>query len=357
MPSPLPYLNLYHKEWLASSTVRMMPFAAQGIYLNLVFTQWEDEKLVSSPSDIKRLLRATDEEWAAFEPFLDACFPICEDGFRRNERVNNDRILALQKVEARRESGGMGGRPSKASNNQQGSKPKPKANQSDNQSETEPKANGKQTETKRLSKSKANGNQTESETKPIPEPDTEPYITPSNPPVGEVGVVENSGESWRKPTWAEFWAEFKKRYPKRGPGDSNNFPNAEQKVKAAWSRAKSPEALDEILQALDSLSAWASWKEANSPDWSRTYVPMAATWVNQRAKAGTWLDDERIAPTTRHSRPGTGGPRAIPKPVLGTDYELRYDAETEMSRRFVPGTDEPFVEAEWLKAQIGREAA
>lgn len=170
-------------------------------------------------------------------------------------------------------------------------------------------------------------------------------------------MEENSGESWKKPTWSEFWTEFKNRYPKRGPGDSNNFPNAETKVKAAWSKAKCPDALDEILQALDSLSAWASWKEANSPEWTRTYVPMASTWVNQRVRAGSWFDDERVAPTGTGSRSVTGGPRSIPRPISGVDFEFRYDPEADMSRRFLPGTDQPFVESEWLKAQIGREAA
>jgi uncharacterized protein YdaU (DUF1376 family) len=357
MPSPYHYMPFHHKDWLSSSTVRMMSLTAQGIYMNLILTQWEDEHLPAEQGDLKLLVKATDDEWKSFERFVDQCFPVCEDGFRRNNRVAEERLEIEARVEKNRQNGSRGGRPPKTERKPIGlneeTEEKPNANQTVSEIETQTKPNENPLVSDGLTQSKPNENPDET----ISKSKSKSKKNPHNPPAGEVGVEEISGESWKKPTWSEFWTEFKNRYPKRGPGDSNNFPNAETKVKAAWSKAKCPEALDEILQALDSLSAWASWKEANSPEWTRTYVPMASTWVNQRAKAGSWFDDERVAPTGTGSRSATGGPRSIPKPVSGVDFEFRYDPEADMSRRFLPGTDQPFVESEWLKAQIGREAA
>ncbi len=105
MPSPLPYRNHYHGDWITSGTVRQMSFAAEGIYHALLDLQWEEEALPADSATLKRLLmKVSSKEWKEFEPYLEKCFPICEDGMRRNARCDTDRKHALAKVQTNREN-------------------------------------------------------------------------------------------------------------------------------------------------------------------------------------------------------------------------------------------------------------
>lgn len=105
MPSPLSYRPHYHRDWVSSTTVRCMSYAAIGIYLTLLDAQWEDGSIPENP---QRMLRCTDEEWAEFSPYLDKCFPICPEG-RKNARCHEQRVEATAKVEKNRTNSLKGG--------------------------------------------------------------------------------------------------------------------------------------------------------------------------------------------------------------------------------------------------------
>ncbi len=159
MPSPLPYRNHYHRDWISSSTIRQMGFAAKGIYTELLDVQWEDGFIPEDPASIMRILHCSEAEWAEFAPFLDKCFPLADDG-RQNARCAEERDAAIQKVSKNRESGKLGGKRLK-------SQTECKADGSDIESEDKP--NPKRTD----SADEANAKRTLSERQAIPDTDTE----------------------------------------------------------------------------------------------------------------------------------------------------------------------------------------
>jgi uncharacterized protein YdaU (DUF1376 family) len=108
MPSDLPYMEFYPRDYLSSSTVRDMPLVARAIYVELLMHQWEDECLPNNPARLMQRVNATKEEWALFEEFFDEKFPVCEDGMRRNRRVDADRKETARKIEANKVAGAMG---------------------------------------------------------------------------------------------------------------------------------------------------------------------------------------------------------------------------------------------------------
>lgn len=102
----LQYRNHYVRDWETSETVRIMSYAARGIYQALLDAQWEKGSIPADPETCARLLRCEPEEWAQFAPFFDECFPVMACGSRRaNERLAGDRDDALQLVEKNRAAG------------------------------------------------------------------------------------------------------------------------------------------------------------------------------------------------------------------------------------------------------------
>jgi len=117
MASPLPYLQFYCKEWLASSTTRRMPLAARGAYIDLLCYQWEEESIPDDQGEIALMLGVSAKEIAAIWKHIERAFPLCEDGVRRNQRVSRDRDLAHAFCERQKANGSRGGRPPKTQNN------------------------------------------------------------------------------------------------------------------------------------------------------------------------------------------------------------------------------------------------
>ena len=113
MPSPLHYWPVCHREWMASSTIQAMGNASKGMYFHLCMIQWEDEKLPKDDAKLKRLVQGTARDWREFKEFLDHCFPICDDGFRRNGRVAKDRETCVNRLILKQDNGRKGGRPPK----------------------------------------------------------------------------------------------------------------------------------------------------------------------------------------------------------------------------------------------------
>lgn len=152
--SPLHYRQHFIKDWLSSTTVQRMSLVAKAIYIALLDAQWMQGFLDDDIDELRRIAGASESEWAQFSKFLDHCFPISEDGYRRNERMSDDRERAVSKIETNRKNGGLGGRPKKTE-----SKPNGLANgnRTDNRS---PNQQQKPIETQTIT-------QTITETKPI----------------------------------------------------------------------------------------------------------------------------------------------------------------------------------------------
>lgn len=109
MADILPYRKHFHRDWRNSATVQMMPWAARAIYLELLDWQWESERLPNAQANAIRLLRISLEEWEIFAPFFDQCFPVCDDGNRRNARLDDERRQVVERIAKARESGSKGG--------------------------------------------------------------------------------------------------------------------------------------------------------------------------------------------------------------------------------------------------------
>jgi uncharacterized protein YdaU (DUF1376 family) len=156
--SSLPYYTFYPGEFMLSSTVQCMCLVAEGIYRRLLDFQWLEGALDDDVLVLKRLARASDEQWECFAPFLDRCFPLCDDGKRRNPRMAQTKEEADRKTYVNAANGAKGGRPrSVANRTETENEPEP------NRSVTENEPNENRTETEL----KPTANRPETERKPI----------------------------------------------------------------------------------------------------------------------------------------------------------------------------------------------
>lgn len=140
MSEVLSYRKHHQRDWMTSTTVLQMTFAARGIYMALLDLQWENRGVPESEDAVGKILRATPEEWADFAPFFDECFPICDDGKRRNPRLEAERMDADALVQRNRENGTKGGRPktqTKPTANPPLTQSKPKTNPKQSHTETD----------------------------------------------------------------------------------------------------------------------------------------------------------------------------------------------------------------------------
>jgi uncharacterized protein YdaU (DUF1376 family) len=262
MASPLPYLQFYCKEWLASSTTRRMPLAARGAYIDLCCFQWEEECIPDCPEEIARMLGATLKEVRLLWPHIERVFIVGEDGNRRNARVARDRASAMQKVSVRSECGAKGGRPPKAKPEQMEIRRKPKGFELDKQTETKPKGIP------------------EPEPEPEPEVNTHTLFTGATVNDRQVVVeilIEALPESHRTP---EVIAAVRGYGAMRGENASRDpvgWPNwgitQAQTLAVTWGR----KAIPELITALERATAGA-YKHVRFDDApaSRTGIPRAS---------------------------------------------------------------------------------
>lgn len=104
MPSVVPpAFQFYARDWIASST-RAMSLAARGAYTDLLAFSWLQDGLPVDPDTLRRLVGATEEEWARIWPDIEHEWPVV-DGRRRNERQESERT-ALADYKAQCERGG-----------------------------------------------------------------------------------------------------------------------------------------------------------------------------------------------------------------------------------------------------------
>ncbi|TXH58833.1 MAG: DUF1376 domain-containing protein [Desulfurellales bacterium] len=95
------FMKFYFVRWLMSETVQAMSFAARGVYWELLVRQYASNTgdLPEDPAILRRMVGADLKEWRAFEPYLNALFPI-ESHRRRNYFMSE----VIAKNQARLES-------------------------------------------------------------------------------------------------------------------------------------------------------------------------------------------------------------------------------------------------------------
>ena len=114
MPSPVPYFNFYPSDYLSSPTVACMSVTCEGMYMRLLFFQWQDGSIPDDERKLRGLTKTIGAQndcfWQEFAEHLDEVFPLCEDGQRRNRRMDADRVAAFDLVRRNSENGKKGGR-------------------------------------------------------------------------------------------------------------------------------------------------------------------------------------------------------------------------------------------------------
>jgi uncharacterized protein YdaU (DUF1376 family) len=306
--SKLPIWPLDVDKWLGSTTVRLMSITAEGIYLRLCMAQWADEFLPNNLKKLATLAKASAKEWREFDEFLDEVFPVDSDGHRRNPKVAEDRRFVLEKVEKRRQAGALGG--------------VARARQADSKPLANATGMPEQKDSKHEADELANGKQYNKQDKDI------------DSPKSPEGTLFPDGNSDRFQNFQDFFSEFKIRYPKRA--GSQNWPQVEKKLKPIWQAN-----FEAILAGCD---GYCRALEANGK-LGTEFVKMASTWVNQRG----WEDEYPSEKQT--SEPQKSYVDRSEEPVLGIDYELRRDEESDCLRKYKLGSDELFDEEAWRRGE------
>jgi len=150
MAENLPYRPHDIMAWDSSTTVQRMNFANRGVYHSVLDMQWKDGFVDADPLEIKATIRCSDSEWDGFEKHFEKCFPLCEDGKRRNPKCVLMREKAIVRVQKNRENGKLGGRPSPRNEEPNG---KPNGKPNDNQSVPDGLSEGEPNEKQSKSKS------------------------------------------------------------------------------------------------------------------------------------------------------------------------------------------------------------
>lgn len=120
----LPFMPLYVVDWLTDSNVSQLNLAEQGVFLRMLLFQWREGRLPVAPNKICQVC-GVDRVWwrtggSDYEPgevgtemfgngLLDKLFPI-NDGYRRNERLEEHRMEQLAKRKMLHERGLAGAR-------------------------------------------------------------------------------------------------------------------------------------------------------------------------------------------------------------------------------------------------------
>lgn len=170
------YIPFFGRDFYASTA--MWTAEEVGHYIRLLVIQWDSGGL---PAELERLELVSPGVGRVW-PLLSGKFPLCDDGLRRNVRMEEHRAKAEVLKEARAEAGRAGGSKSQANRKQTGK-----------QNASKPQANGE-----------ANG---QAKVKP-PSPSPSPSPTASQKDECRAHTQGDEGE-WRKPGWAaDEWQAF-----------------------------------------------------------------------------------------------------------------------------------------------------
>jgi uncharacterized protein YdaU (DUF1376 family) len=102
------YMPLYVRDFLTST----FGWSAEerGHYLTLLMVQWDRGTLPAGLEDLERLSPGVGTCWAA----LECKFPVCDDGARRNQRLEQHKGRSLELKAARVAAGKAGGKATQA---------------------------------------------------------------------------------------------------------------------------------------------------------------------------------------------------------------------------------------------------
>lgn len=168
------YIPFFGRDFYASTA--MWTAAEVGHYIRLLVIQWDSGFL---PAEIERLELVSPGISSVWE-LLQTKFPMCDDGHRRNARMEQHRAKAQELKAKRAESGRSGGSKSQANRKQTGE-----------QNSSKPQANGE-----------ANG---QAKSKP-----PTPTPSPSSSLREEINThTHGGGDEFRHPGWAATeWDRF-----------------------------------------------------------------------------------------------------------------------------------------------------
>jgi uncharacterized protein YdaU (DUF1376 family) len=104
----LPYYPMFAKDFDASEKVRFMNWAERGLYITLLNHSWLNDGLPIDPEHIRRICGADRDEFAQMWTQVERCFPVANDGRRRNPRQEEERVKASAQHAKRSENGRKG---------------------------------------------------------------------------------------------------------------------------------------------------------------------------------------------------------------------------------------------------------
>jgi uncharacterized protein YdaU (DUF1376 family) len=79
------------------SSTRGWSVTAKGVYRELLDAQWDLGSLPADPGEIQALIGATKAEFKDWAAKIEAKFPICEDGRRRNLKLEDHRLHSIDR--------------------------------------------------------------------------------------------------------------------------------------------------------------------------------------------------------------------------------------------------------------------
>jgi len=168
------YIPFFGRDFYASTA--MWTAEEVGHYIRLLVIQWDSGGL---PADLERLELVSPGVGRVWQ-LLSGKFPLCQDGLRRNARMEEHRAKAEDLKEARAEAGRAGGSKSQANRKQ----------------------TGKQNSSKTQANGEANG---QAKVKP-PSPSPSPSPTP---PQKEEIHTHTGSDDFSQPGWAaDEWQRF-----------------------------------------------------------------------------------------------------------------------------------------------------
>jgi len=106
--SSLPFFPFYAADWIGSTRVQLMSAAEEGTFIRLLAFAWRNEGLPENAEQIRRLTKLDADEFNAMWPLVTELFPFDDDGRRRNERQERERVEAKSRHSARVSAGSLG---------------------------------------------------------------------------------------------------------------------------------------------------------------------------------------------------------------------------------------------------------
>jgi len=105
--STLPWMKFYPSDFMGSPKVRSMIARDRGIYISLLCHSWEEGSIPDDPNKLWMRCGVTPEQMREAWPTIRECFKQHpqEDGKLINERIEEERKLAMRRRESARKAG------------------------------------------------------------------------------------------------------------------------------------------------------------------------------------------------------------------------------------------------------------